>query len=376
MTLLDLLNLMKRSWWLVIALPIVCAVVCFGIMTMQPATYSATATLVASNQLPLLSGQASSVASQKSDETGLTVTSTLNNTNYSVVITVTGETADECVHVANEVAITARENTLAFLGQENAVEDIAAAAEAAASESLDGSITVDDAALYALAILSAEDLTAISITEATSAKDASPKKVQYVAVAFIAGLLAAICIIVIRDMVRGSVHNSYEVEENYDLRQLGRMHKPSARRRSEAAAEDASLLAALDFAAQGKRAICLVPMENSESAKRVVTALEAVAETVGKRIGCIGETANLTLSDPAMLANAITAETPPGVDLTLVMAPAVADSADFAYLAPACGCAVIVIEAMRTKRTHLEAALNQLALSQTDVAGFIMVNGA
>lgn len=376
MTLLDLLNLIKKSWWLVVALPVVCAIVCFGVMTLQPATYSATATLVASNQLPLLSGQASSVASQKSTDTGLTVTSTLNNTNYSVIITVTGENASECVQAANEVATTAREKTLAFLGQEDAVEDIAAAAEAAASESADGNITADDAALYALAILSAEDLTTISITEATSAKDTSPKKTQYVAVAFIAGLLAAICLIVIRDMARGSIHNAYEVEERYDLRQLGRVRKASAKRRSGAAAEDASLLAALDFAGEGKPALCLVPMEDAASAKRIVGELEAVAEAAGKRLACMGENANLTLSDPDALAASIATLAPTGAELVFVMAPAVADSADFAYLAPACGCAVLVLEAMRTKRTHLESALRQLALSKTEVAGFIMVSGA
>lgn len=374
MTLLDLWNLVKKSWWLVVALPIICAAVCWAVMSMMPATYSASATLVASGDLPVVSGQASSVASQKSAETGLTVTSSLNNSNYSVTITATGGNADDCVKAVNETAIEARNKTLTFLGQEEAIEDVADAAEAAAVESFNGNVSADDAALYALALLSADEVTTISITEATSAKDTSPKKSQYTIVAFIAGLLLALCVIVIRDMARGSIHNPYEVEEHYDLCQLGRVRKASAKRRSGAAAEGASLLAALDFAGEGKPALCLVPMEDAESAKRIVAELESVAEAAGKHLACVGENADLTLAEPATLAGTIASLTPVDADLVFVMAPAVADSADFAYLAPACGCAVLVLEAMRTKRTHLESALNQLALSKTEVAGFIMVN--
>lgn len=205
---------------------------------------------------------------------------------------------------------------------------------------------------------------------------ATPPKSQYVIIAFLAGVLAALAIVIIKDMAHGAVHNACEVEENYDLRLLGSVRSTSARRRSSAAAEDAALLAALDFAGahgsagEGPAAICLVPIEDAESAKRIVDALEAAAESAGKHLVCESDRANLAPT------GAIVARTPSDADLVLVMAPPVAQSADFAYLAPECGCAVLVVDAMRTTHVRLEAALRQLSLSETPIAGFIMVNAA
>ena len=371
MTLLDLWNLIKKSWWLAVALPVACALVCWAAAGAIPSQYSATATLVTSGQLNVMSGQASGAAKQQSAETGYDILTKVDTYDMTVTVTAKGSSAEDCVRIANETAALARTSTLELLGQESTAGEVIE--EAGVADSVEPG-NIEDAALYALTILAGDEEIGISITEATTATKVSASTGKYIAVAFIAGLLAAICIIVIRDMIRGSIHNAYEVEERYDLRQLGRVRKASSKRRSGAAAEDASLLAALDFASEGKPAMCLVPMEDAASAKRIVAELEPVAEAAGKRLACVGENANLTLSDPATLANAIASQAPADADLVFVLAPAVAESADFAYLAPACGCAALVLEAMRTKRTHLEDALRQLALSKTEVAGFIMVN--
>ncbi len=374
MTLLDLWMLLKRNWVLVVALPIVCAVACWGIMSAMPASYSATATLVASGELSILNGQAASVASQKSSETGLDVSSVMSSTNQSVAITAKGADADECVRVANEAANDAREKTLVFLGQDPVIEEVAEATESAAAESLAKPTSSDDAALYALALLTNEDAITISVTEAKAATDISPAKGKYTIVALIAGLLLAICIVVIRDMVRGSIHNAYEVGENYELRLLGRVGNGRRRSGEPADAQAASLLAALDFAGDDARALCLVPMESTASAAAVVATLEEASASAKRTLTVLRDTSDLPLTEPESLADALAARMEAEADLALVVAPAVADSADYAYLAPACGCAVLVLEAMCSKRVHVEDALRQLALSKTEVAGFIMVD--
>lgn len=375
MTLLDLWMLLKRNWVLVVALPIACAAVCWGAITVMPSTYSATATLVASAQLGALNGQTASVVLQRSAETGLEISSTQTAATQSVAITVKGPDADECVRVANETAEMAREEALVFLGQDPTIEGVAEATEAAAAEALTQPASSEDAALYALALLSNEEAVTISITDAIAATDVSPSKTKYALVAFIAGLLLAICIVVIRDMARGSIHNVNEMEELYDLRLLGRVDDGRRRSDGSADAQAASLLAAIDFAGDDARALCLVPMESAASAVFVVATLEEASEKAERTLAALRDAAGLPLTDAESLVQQIAARMQLEADLALVVAPAVAESADYAYLAPACGKAVLVLEAMRSKRVHVEDALRQLALSNTEVAGFIMVNG-
>lgn len=375
MTLLDLWKLLWKNWVLIVALPVACALVCLGVLCALPPTYSAGAVLVATGNTSVLASTATSVAYQKSAETGLEVEAK-STANRTITITASGGPAQECIDVANAAAAQTRDLTLQYLEETSEADSISQEVKTAALEALANSeeVTSEDTAFYALALLTADDTT-ISITEATAATNASPIKSEYLIIAAIAGLLVALAIVIIKDMSRGSVHNAYEVEENYDLRLLGQV-RASARRRSGAAAEAATLLAAMDFAGEGKPAICLVPMESSESAKLLVAELESAAEAADKRVACEAETANLTLSDPDAIANALTAQAPADADVVFVMAPPVADSADFAYLAAACGCAVLVLEAMRTKRAHLESTLRQLALSKTDIVGFVMVSGS
>ena len=376
MTLIDLCMLLKKNLLVIVVVPVVCALVCLGVMWALPPVYAATATLVATGNAFVLDGTATSIANREAAATGLDIKAVTSSA--TITITVCGGDAQECVDVANSTAEQVRERTLQNLAQTSEADELAQKINAVASEALADGVgpTGESAAFYALALSTADDTT-ISITEAIAATDVSTIKLQYVVIAALAGLFLALALILIRDTARGSVHNASEVEENYDVRLLGSV-RASTKRRSGAAAEDAALLAALDFAGKGEnaQAVCLVPMENAESAKRIVTALEGVAETAGKHLACVSEHANLTLSDSAALTSAIASQTPADADLVFVMAPAVAESADFAYLAPACGCAVLVVEAMRTERTHFETALRQLALSDTDVAGFIMVSAA
>ncbi len=369
MTLLDLWSLLKKNWWLVIVLPIACAVACWGIMSAMPTNYSAMATLVTSGQLAAVNGQATSVASQKSAETGLTIEADYDSASSTVTVTATGANPDAVVAAANEVALSAQKKTYEFLGQE---PDTAQAAEQAEEAALDSpAANATEAAL--LALLS-DEMVSISVTEATAAKVESSGAAKYTIVALIAGLLLAICIVVIRDMVRGSIHNAYEVGENYELRLLGRVGNGRRRSGEPADAQAASLLAALDFAGDDARALCLVPMESTASASTVVATLEEASARAKRTLTSLCDAIDLPLTDPESLADALAARMEVGADLALVVAPAVADSADYAYLAPVCGCAVLVLEAMRSKRVHVEDALRQLALSKTEVAGFIMVD--
>lgn len=371
MTLLDLWSLLKKNWWLVIALPMVCAVACWGVTSMQPTSYTATATLVTSDQLAAVNGQATAIASQKSAETGLAIKAEYNSASSTVTVTATGSNPDAVVAAANEVALAAQKKTYEFLGQE---PDAAQAAEQAEEAMLDAPAT--NAAEAALLALLSDEVISISVTEATAAKAESSNSSKYVIVAFLAGLFLAICIILVRDMVRGSIHNAYEVEESFDLPLLGRVDNRRRQNSDAADAHAASLLAALDFACDDARAICLIPTEAAVSATAVVAALEAASEKAERTLTSLPDAIGLPLLDAEALNQQLAVRMQAEADLSLVVAPAVAESADFAYLAPACGCAVLVLQAMRTKRVHVEDALRQMALSKTEVAGFIMVDAA
>ncbi|WP_172136147.1 YveK family protein [Adlercreutzia sp. ZJ473] len=230
MTLLDLLKLMKRHWKLMVVLPVVCAIACAGVLLVMPKTYSATATVSVSAEPGGIGGVAEGVASEVSGQTGLEVTAKANTTAKTVAITAEGGDGSACVNAVNDTA----EKTKA-----------------------------KSASLY--------DKVAVQVAKASSASDISPSLPKYVAVAILAGLFIAICLIVVIDMFRAPVHSAEEAEEVSGAPALGYAGSPDGGRR---------LLANVSFAAgTDARVVCIVPVGSAVDAERVCEELAMAAAT-------------------------------------------------------------------------------------------------
>lgn len=183
MTLLELLQLMRKNSKLVIALPVACALVvaiyAYGIMPNEyTASGSMNATKNAATLVTLLKSDdivsAAYEAAGVSASDGYSIAASVANSSTIVTVTGKGHNADATAQVVNEVM---------RLGAKQAETTIGA-----------GTTTI--------------------VTRAQAPGSSSgPKRVQYVLVAFIMGLLIALCVVVAGNSIR-SRRQSVESIEN------------------------------------------------------------------------------------------------------------------------------------------------------------------
>ena len=210
MTLLELLQLLKRHLFLVIALPIVCAIAAAGVCyTMMPNTYTATTSLY--------------VLAENANDTSSSLGSTLNasqlvSNDIAALIksdrVMNGAAEDLGLENLNAFKIsvnsqtTTRVITLTVTGKDP--QQAAAAANAIASE-------VSAVAQQVM------DVRSVNVVDEASAptKPSGPNRPMYVAVAFLAGLFLAIAIVVLKDMLNTRVSNSDEVEKLLGIPVIG-----------------------------------------------------------------------------------------------------------------------------------------------------------
>lgn len=211
MTLLELLHLLKRHLFLVIALPIVCAIAAAGVCyTMMSNTYTATTSLyvlaaentsdnstnlnttlnasqLVSNDIAALI-KSDRVMNGAADDLGLEnlnafkVSVNSQTTTRVITLTVTGKDPQQAADVANAIA-----SEVSTVAQQ--VMDVR-------------SVNVVDEA-------------------ATPSNPSGPNRPMYVAVAFLAGLFLAIAIVVLMDMLNTRVSNSNEVEKLLGIPVIG-----------------------------------------------------------------------------------------------------------------------------------------------------------
>ena len=210
MTLLELLQLLKRHLFLVIALPIVCARAAAGVCyTMMSNTYTATTSLY--------------VLAENANDTSSSLGSTLNasqlvSNDIAALIksdrVMNGAAEDLGLENLNAFKIsvnsqtTTRVITLTVTGKDP--QQAAAAANAIASE-------VSTVAQQVM------DVRSVNVVDEASAptKPSGPNRPMYVAVAFLAGLFLAIAIVVLKDMLNTRVSNSDEVEKLLGIPVIG-----------------------------------------------------------------------------------------------------------------------------------------------------------
>lgn len=174
MTLADLLKLIRHYVKLVIAIPLISAVIAAGTVFLLPTTYEAKATLLTNGDIALSSGFAQNEAATYS-KNGIEVSSTTDTAYRTIVITAIGKDYGGCIAAANATVSAAAEDCRA----------------------------------------------AVMTNEATTASSASPSVPKVALMALLLGLFVSICIVVIIDIVKAPIKSQNDVELSSGLPVIG-----------------------------------------------------------------------------------------------------------------------------------------------------------
>ena len=225
MTLLDLFRLIGRYWKIAVVLPLICVLACAGFLVIrgQTASYTASAYVVAgtSAQLSTLNGTASSSAREYATANpGYSASAKADTAALTVSITATGPDASGAANAANEVANDAVEGAQELLGKDNVTARVEKAANG------------------------------------TRASGSS--LLTYLFVALLAGLFAAVCVIVAIDAIKRPVKGSADLEAASGMPVLEELPAGSGER----------LLADVRFASgkENVRDVVIVPVKDGAPA--------------------------------------------------------------------------------------------------------------
>lgn len=179
MTFFDLLKLIRHYIKLVIIIPIISAILAAGILLMMPQTYVAKATLLTNGDLALAGGYAQTQASFFSQD-GIDVSSTVETSYKTVSIEAEGSDYGGCIAAVNATVLAAADDCRAANSQAS-----------------------------------------VSTNEATSASVSSPNILKTTLEAFFAGLFAAICIVVLIDVIKSPIKSRRDIETTANLPVIG-----------------------------------------------------------------------------------------------------------------------------------------------------------
>ena len=212
MTLLELVELLRKHLKLVIAMPVACAAIMAGVsFTVLPDTYTA-----ATSMYVLASEAQTDYSSLSSDLSASQM-------------------------VANDVAtLLSSDRTLNETAEDLGLEDLDAYGISVSSETTSRVITLyvtgaDPSEAAAVANTMAENVSAIAqevmnvdsvnvIDEAQTPDEPSgPNRPLYIAVALFAGLFLAVAVVVVADMLNTKVRGQRDVEELLDIPVIGRV---------------------------------------------------------------------------------------------------------------------------------------------------------
>lgn len=214
MTLLELLQLLRKHLRLVVALPIVCmlamGVVAFALM---PNTYTASTSMYVLTK-----------STANESEMGLTN----SDLTASQMITNDVATLIKSDRVVKDTASALQMNSLGdydiSVASENTtrVITLSVTGEDAPSTALIANELASNVSTVAQEVM---DIQSVNVIDEAVTPDApsGPKRTMYVAVAFLAGLFAAIAIVVLMDMLNTRVRGAEEVEELLGLPVIGRI---------------------------------------------------------------------------------------------------------------------------------------------------------
>lgn len=309
MTILDLMRLIQRHLKLVIALPIIFAVVALAYSFFIQASYTATANFITNGDLAFAQGLASKEATSYA-KSGVQISCSSQSSNRQVTISATGSDATQCIEAANTVA-------------NNAVSQYKS---------------------------SSSSVIAI-VTEATSAVRNTPSPLRVAATAFALGLFVAICIVVLIDIAKAPIKSREDAENACELPVLG----------TGTSVEDGDrILANLQFAC-GKRpsTIAVVPIGQADSAVVISNELVNALERSSVRTRIVKGSPH---------ARKFKVSVPEDATVVVCCPPLVA-GAGASYIANSSDATVLCVTEWTDSKRQLLATMRELELVKANIAG-------
>ncbi len=309
MTILDLMRLIQRHLKLVIALPIIFAVVALAYSFSIQASYTATANFITNGDLAFAQGLASKEATSYA-KSGVQISCSSQSSNKQVTISATGSDATQCIEAANTVA-------------NNAVSQYKS---------------------------SSSSVIAI-VTEATSAVRNTSSPLRVAATAFALGLFVAICIVVLIDIAKAPIKSREDAENACELPVLG----------TGTSVEDGDrILANLQFAC-GKRpsTIAVVPIGQADSAVVISNELVNALERSSVRTRIVKGSPHARKFKVSVPEDAA----------VVVCCPPLAAGAGASYIANSSDATVLCVTEWTDSKRQLLATMRELELAKANIAG-------
>lgn len=212
MTLLELLHLLRKKWYLVVVFPLVfagaTAVYCWGFMSND---YTSDVSLYVLNKTD---EQSSNITSSDTTASQQLANDIAVMAQSNRVIDATAQSLGMNTLKGYDIKVTSattnRVITLSVTGKKP--EAVAQIANELAKQTADTAVEV-------------MELKAVNIVDAAQVPNApsGPNRIMYTAVAFLAGLFFAVALIVLLDLIDTTVKSPEEAEELLGLPVLGRM---------------------------------------------------------------------------------------------------------------------------------------------------------
>lgn len=309
MTILDLMRLIQRHLKLVIALPIIFAVVALAYSFFIQASYTATANFITNGDLAFAQGLASKEATSYA-KSGVQISCSSQSSNKQVTISATGSDATQCIEAANTVA-------------NNAVSQYKSSSSSVIA----------------------------TVTEATSAVRNTPSPLRVAATAFALGLFVAICIVVLIDIAKAPIKSREDAENACELPVLG----------TGTSVEDGDrILANLQFAC-GKRpsTIAVVPIGQADSAVVISNELVNALERSSVRTRIVKGSPHARKFKVSVPEDAA----------VVVCCPPLAAGAGASYIANSSDATVLCVTEWTDSKRQLLATMRELELAKANIAG-------
>ena len=309
MTILDLMRLIQRHLKLVIALPIIFAVVALAYSFFIQASYTATANFITNGDLAFAQGLASKEATSYA-KSGVQISFSSQSSSKQVTISATGSDATQCIEAANTVV-------------NNAVSQY---------KSSSSSVIV-------------------TVTEATSAVRNMPSPLRVAATAFALGLFVAICIVVLIDIAKAPIKSREDAKNACELPVLG----------TGTSVEDGDrILANLQFAC-GKRpsTIAVVPIGQADSAVVISNELVNALERSSVRTRIVKGSPHARKFKVSVPEDAA----------VVVCCPPLAAGAGASYIANSSDATVLCVTEWTDSKRQLLATMRELELAKANIAG-------
>lgn len=366
MTLLELCQLIRHYWKIVITAPIVGALIAALVSVGMPSKYEAVSTVTMSdpsgnvtvaNLLAVVNDLAQSrIAPYEIDGSDIDISSKLGAGAAAQTLTFTVEGSDgvECVELANSVATgvaadarsifdalqEANEAGLADLGTLNTSEDVAVVLNGALLQDVLGSSRTFEFCSF-------------TVNEAIEAKDEGVGFSILVAAGSIVGLFLAVAIVVVVDTVKRPIRSREELECALELPVL-----------NDGASADlgAKLWANIQFTVgDAIDSVCLVPLDG-DSAKVCADALDSALLQLGKS----AQTHEIGASDSSIVG------AKPN-EFSIYCCASISEGVGAVYCAHAASATVICARRWTDSLKSLESTVRELSMAKANVVGIALL---